>query len=227
LSIPSAILAAVAASAAFGQTMNVMTSGGSALAVGILVDDATVTIENINWHSEQGKGVMEAILDGAAQIVTPAFVSSSCICIVFVPMFFSPGVAGFLFVPMALSVVFAMIASFISSRTSVPTMAMYSSKPHQPESENHHLAGAPRSRNSSVRFQRGFERRFEAIRDSYLGSSNRASEARKPLILGFLAVLVLSSGSSPFSASHFLPRVASGQLATHLPVPVGARTAAP
>ncbi|WP_278985478.1 efflux RND transporter permease subunit, partial [Sphingobium yanoikuyae] len=111
LSIPLAILAAIAALAMFGQTLNVMTLGGLALAVGILVDDATVTIENINWHLEQGKGVIEAILDGAAQIVTPAFVSLLCICIVFVPMFFLPGVAGFLFVPMALSVVFAMIAS--------------------------------------------------------------------------------------------------------------------
>ncbi len=109
-----------------------MTLGGLSLAVGILVDDATVTIENINWHLEQGKGVVPSILDGAAQIVTPAFVSLLCICIVFVPMFFLPGIAGFLFVPLALAVVFAMIASFILSRTLVPTMAMFLLKPHAP-----------------------------------------------------------------------------------------------
>ena len=223
LSIPLAILAAIAALAAFGQTMNVMTLGGLALAVGILVDDATVTIENINWHLEQGKGVMEAILDGAAQIVTPAFVSLLCICIVFVPMFFLPGVAGFLFVPMALSVVFAMIASFILSRTLVPTMAMYLLKPHRPEGENRHLAGEPRSRNPLVRFQRGFERRFEKIRESYLGLLNRALEARRPFIIGFLAVVVLSFGLLPFLGSNFFPSVDSGQIAMHVRVPVGAR----
>src|SRR6202012_3602738 len=113
-----------------GETLNIMTLGGLALAVGILVDDATVTIENINWHLEQGKDVNTAILDGAAQIVTPAFGSLLCICIVFVPMFALKGVAGFLFVPMAESVVFAMIASFILSRTLVPTMAMYLLRPH-------------------------------------------------------------------------------------------------
>ncbi|MEI9963346.1 MAG: efflux RND transporter permease subunit [Caulobacteraceae bacterium] len=135
-----------------------MTLGGLALAVGILVDDATVTIENINWHLEQGKEVKTAILDGAAQIVTPAFVSLLCICIVFVPMFALKGVAGFLFVPMAEAVVFAMIASFILSRTLVPTMAMYLLKPHVPRDEAH---AAPVSRNPLVRFQRGFETRFE------------------------------------------------------------------
>src|SRR5213079_2377694 len=103
-------LSSIIALSALGETINIMTLGGLALAVGILVDDATVTIENVNWHLEQGKDVRTAILDGAAQIVTPAFVSLLCICIVFVPMFFLPGVSGFLFVPMALSVVFAMVA---------------------------------------------------------------------------------------------------------------------
>src|SRR6185312_7198116 len=116
-----------------GQTLNIMTLGGLALAVGILVDDATVTIENINWHLEQGKEVRTAILDGANQIVTPAFVSLLCICVVFVPMFLLKGVAGYLFVPMAMSVVFAMIASFVLSRTLVPTMAAYLLKPHAAE----------------------------------------------------------------------------------------------
>jgi CzcA family heavy metal efflux pump len=223
LSIPLAILAAVAALAAFGQTLNVMTLGGLALAVGILVDDATVTIENINWHLEQGKGVTEAILDGAAQIVTPAFVSLLCICIVFVPMFALPGVAGFLFVPMALSVVFAMIASFVLSRTLVPTMAMYLLKPHVPHDENSHLSGNPASRNPLVRFQRGFETQFEKVRTGYIGLLHRALNARRPFIIGFLAVVILSFGLLPMLGSNFFPSVDSGQIAMHVRVPVGSR----
>ncbi|WIA57590.1 efflux RND transporter permease subunit [Sphingobium sp. WTD-1] len=223
LSIPLAILAAIAALAMFGQTLNVMTLGGLALAVGILVDDATVTIENINWHLEQGKGVIEAILDGAAQIVTPAFVSLLCICIVFVPMFFLPGVAGFLFVPMALSVVFAMIASFILSRTLVPTMAMYLLKPHHVGDEDEHLAGTATSKNPFVRFQRGFEYRFEKVRTGYVGMLHRALNARKPFLIGFMAVVVLSFGLLPFLGSNFFPSVDSGQIAMHIRVPVGAR----
>ena len=223
LSIPLAILAAVAALAAFGQTLNVMTLGGLALAVGILVDDATVTIENINWHLEQGKGVVEAILDGAEQIVTPAFVSLLCICIVFVPMFFLPGVAGFLFVPMALSVVFAMIASFVLSRTLVPTMAMYLLKPHRQGDEDAHLAGEPTSRNPLVRFQRGFEHRFERVRASYIGLLHRALNARKPFLLGFMAVVLLSFGLLPMLGSNFFPSIDSGQIAMHVRVPTGSR----
>jgi CzcA family heavy metal efflux pump len=222
LSIPLAILAAVAALAVFGQTLNVMTLGGLALAVGILVDDATVTIENINWHLEQGKGVVESILDGAAQIVTPAFVSLLCICIVFVPMFFLPGVAGFLFVPMALAVVFAMIASFILSRTLVPTMAMYLLKPHVDHGDAH-LAGSATSRNVFVRFQRGFEKRFERIRHGYLGLLRRALHARKPFLLGFMGVVILSFGLLPMLGSNFFPAVDSGQIAMHIRVPVGSR----
>ncbi|MES2495738.1 MAG: efflux RND transporter permease subunit [Pseudomonadota bacterium] len=223
LSIPLAILAAIAALAAFGQTLNVMTLGGLALAVGILVDDATVTIENINWHLEQGKGVMEAILDGAAQIVTPAFVSLLCICIVFVPMFFLPGVAGFLFVPMALSVVFAMIASFVLSRTLVPTMAMYLLKPHRAGEEHEHLAGSSGSRNPLVRFQRGFEHRFERVRTSYVGLLRRALRSRKPFLLGFMAVVLLSFALLPMLGSNFFPSVDSGQIAMHVRVPAGTR----
>ena len=222
LSIPLAILAAVAALAMFGQTLNVMTLGGLALAVGILVDDATVTIENINWHLEQGKGVVESILDGAAQIVTPAFVSLLCICIVFVPMFFLPGVAGFLFVPMALAVVFAMIASFILSRTLVPTMAMYLLKPHVDHGDAH-MAGDATSRNIFVRFQRAFERRFEAIRHSYMGLLRRALNARRPFLLGFMGIVLLSFGLLPMLGSNFFPAVDSGQIAMHVRVPVGSR----
>ncbi|MCJ2183454.1 efflux RND transporter permease subunit [Novosphingobium sp. 1949] len=223
LSIPLAILAAIAALAVFGETMNVMTLGGLALAVGILVDDATVTIENINWHLEQGKGVIEAILDGAAQIVTPAFVSLLCICIVFVPMFFLPGVAGYLFVPMALSVVFAMIASFILSRTLVPTLAMYLLKPHTPEGENVHNAGSPASRNPLVRFQRGFEARFEKVRDGYLGLLRRALVNRRGFMIGFMVIVVASFGLVPVLGQNFFPAVDSGQIAMHVRLPVGTR----
>src|SRR5205085_10102764 len=133
VSIPLSVLGAIIMLSAIGETLNIMTLGGLALAVGILVDDATVTIENINWHLEHGKDVRTAILDGANQIVTPAFVSLLCICIVFVPMFLLKGIAGFLFVPMAMAVVFAMIASFVLSRTLVPTLAMYLLKPHDQE----------------------------------------------------------------------------------------------
>jgi CzcA family heavy metal efflux pump len=222
LSIPLAILAAIAALAMFGQTLNVMTLGGLALAVGILVDDATVTIENINWHLEQGKGVIQSIMDGAAQIVTPAFVSLLCICIVFVPMFFLPGVAGFLFVPMALSVVFAMVASFVLSRTLVPTMAMYLLKPHR-AGEDEHLADAPDSRNPLVRFQRGFELRFERVRARYVGLLRQALSARKPFTLGFMAVVLASFALIPLLGSNFFPTVDAGQIAIHVRAPVGSR----
>src|SRR6202030_284179 len=157
-SIPLAVLGAIIMLAAIGETLNIMTLGGLALAVGILVDEATVTIENINWHLEQGKDVRTAILDGANQIVVPAFVSLLCICIVFVPMFFLQGVARFLFVPMAEAVMSAMICSFILSRTLVPTMANYLLQPHLHHAEGE---GPPPSRNPLVRLQRGFESGFE------------------------------------------------------------------
>jgi len=220
ISIPLAILAAIIALSATGQTLNVMTLGGLSLAVGILVDDATVTIENINWHLEQGKSVREAILDGAAQIVTPAFVSLLCICIVFVPMFFLPGVAGFLFVPLALSVVFAMIASFVLSRTLVPTMAMYLLKPHAGDV---HAAGTPTSRNPLVRFQRGFEARFERFRGGYGRLLERALATGKPFLLGFLAVVALSMLLTPFLGQNFFPAVDAGQITMHVRAPIGSR----
>src|SRR5712671_3493233 len=162
-SIPLAILGSIAILSLAGETLNIMTLGGLALAVGILVDDATVTIENINWHLEQGKPVETAIMDGARQIVTPALVSLLCICIVFVPMFFLEGVARFLFVPMAEAVMFAMICSFILSRTLVPTMANYLLKPHAV----HELGERPPARNLLVLFQRGFAARFERFRAVY------------------------------------------------------------
>ena len=221
VSIPLAVLAAVATLSAFGQTLNVMTLGGLALAVGILVDDATVTIENINWHLEQGKGVLQAILDGARQIVTPAFVSLLCICIVFVPMFFLPGVSGFLFVPMALSVVFAMIASFVLSRTLVPTMAMYLLRAHH--DEHGQEIEKPETRNPLIRFQRGFEARFERVRTRYAYFLERALANRGRFTAGFMAVILLSFLLVPFLGRNFFPSVDAGQIMLHVRAPVGSR----
>jgi CzcA family heavy metal efflux pump len=219
ISIPLSILGAIAALAAMGETLNIMTLGGLALAVGILVDDATVTIENINWHLEQGKDVQTAILDGAAQIVTPAFVSLLCICIVFVPMFFLDGIARFLFVPMALSVMFAMISSFILSRTLVPTMAKYLLHPH----EHVDVAALPPSRNPLVRFQRGFEARFERFRAGYRDILELALDNRRKFVIGFMAFVLLSSALVPFLGRNFFPAVDSGQILMHVRVPVGTR----
>jgi CzcA family heavy metal efflux pump len=219
VSIPLAVLAAIAGLSAAGQTLNIMTLGGLALAVGILVDDATVTIENINWHLEQGKDVRTAILDGANQIVTPAFVSLLCICIVFVPMFLLKGISGFLFVPMAMSVVFAMIASFILSRTLVPTMAMYLLKPHAMEA--HH--GPQASQNPITRFQRRFETGFGQVRATYATLLDMAMGVRRPFLIGFMAVVVASFGLAPFLGSNFFPAVDAGQMTLHVRAPVGTR----
>jgi multidrug efflux pump subunit AcrB len=228
ISIPLAVLSAIAALSALHQTLNIMTLGGLSLAVGILVDDATVTIENINWHLEHGKGVREAILDGAQQIVVPAFVSLLCICIVFVPMFMLKGVAGFLFVPMAEAVVFAMIASFILSRTLVPTLAMYLLKPHAPERlgyehEAEHGHASQPSRNPLVRFQRGFETRFGQLREGYRNLLVMALGNTKVFIIGFMVIVVASFGLAPFLGSNFFPSVDSGQITLHVRAPVGTR----
>ena len=221
VSIPLAILASIAALSAIGETLNIMTLGGLALAVGILVDDATVTIENINWHLEQGKQVEPAILDGAAQIVTPAFVSLLCICIVFVPMFFLDGVARFLFVPMAEAVMFAMIASFTLSRTLVPTMAKYMLHPHVDEHGQH--VEAPPTRNPLVRFQRGFEASFEKVRGGYHGLLAMAMAHRRIFVIGFLAFVVLSFALVPMLGRNFFPDVDAGQILMHVRAPVGTR----
>ena len=220
-SIPLAVLAAIATLYAFGQTLNVMTLGGLALAVGLLVDEATVTIENINWHLEQGKAVIPAITDGAAQIVVPAFVSMLCICIVFVPMFLLPGVAGYLFVPMALSVVFSMVASFILSRTLVPTMAMYLLKPHAPGVL--HGTATTGMVGMLVRFQRGFEARFETTRAGYIGLLRLALAGRRVFVPGFMAAVLASFVLVPFLGGNFFPTVDSGQILMHVRVPMGSR----
>jgi CzcA family heavy metal efflux pump len=224
VSIPLAILGSITALSAIGETLNIMTLGGLALAVGILVDDATVTIENINWHLEQGKQVEAAIMDGARQIVTPAFVSLLCICIVFVPMFFLEGVARFLFVPMAEAVMFAMISSFILSRTLVPTMANYLLKPHAPHTDEHGTdAALPPSRNPLVRFQRRFEARFERIREGYRELLALAMGSRRNFVIGFLAFVLLSFLLAPFLGRNFFPDVDAGQILMHVRAPVGTR----
>lgn len=221
ISIPLSILGSIIALAAFGETLNLMTLGGLALAVGILVDDATVTIENINWHLEQGKDVETAILDGAQQIVTPALVSLLCICIVFIPMFFLEGVSRFLFVPMAEAVIFAMICSFLLSRTLVPTMANYLLRAHTAHHPDAHAL--PKTRNPLLRFQRNFEARFEHLREGYKNLLKMAISHRPIFIIAFLAVTALSFLLLPFIGSNFFPSVDSGQVLMHARVPVGTR----
>ncbi len=222
-SIPLSILGALIGLAAVGETLNIMTLGGLALAVGILVDDATVTIENINWHLEHGKDTETSILDGAAQIVTPAFVSLLCICIVFVPMFFLDGVARFLFVPMAEAVMFAMIWSFILSRTLVPTMAKYLLKPHAPLTDGHGHDAQPRSKNPLIRFQRRFEARFESMREIYHGLLVMALAHYRVFITGFMIFVIASFLLVPFLGRNFFPSVDSGQILIHARLPVGTR----
>ncbi|APA84867.1 efflux RND transporter permease subunit [Paraburkholderia sprentiae WSM5005] len=233
-SIPLALLAAVAALSAMGETLNVMTLGGLALAVGILVDDATVTIENINWHLEQGKDVQRAIMDGAQQIVTPALVSLLCICIVFVPMLLLDGIARFLFVPMAEAVMFAMIASFILSRTFVPMMAQYLLAPHASGGhssgelaaiiESHgSMSTSPTSRNPFVRFQRGFEQCFVRVRNVYRVLLGLVLTHPKRFVVGVLAVVCVSFLLSPWLGRNFFPDIDAGEIALHVRAPVGTR----
>ena len=222
ISIPLSVMGAIICLSLIGETLNIMTLGGLALAVGILVDDATVTIENINYHLEQGKEVETSILDGAAQIVTPAFVSLLCICIVFVPMFFLDGVSRFLFVPMAEAVMFAMIWSFILSRTLVPTMAKYMLHPHPHDENGNPIPPAP-SRNPLVRFQRGFEARFERFRAGYRGLLEMALDHRKVFITGFFGFVALSFLLVPFLGRNFFPSVDAGQILIHVRTQVGTR----
>jgi multidrug efflux pump subunit AcrB len=225
--IPLAILFSLTALSWLGETINVMTLGGLALAVGILVDDGTVTIENINYHLEQGKPIETAILDGAQQIVIPAFVTLLCLCIVFVPMFQLGGVAGYLFRPMAEAVVFALIGSFILSRTLVPTMANYLMRSGHGHGEpDHTMATAPpvaRSRNPLKRFQVGFEQRFERIRERYRSLLVFALGRPKLFIIGFLACVLGSFVLVPFLGENFFPSVDSGQILMHVRAQPGTR----
>jgi multidrug efflux pump subunit AcrB len=224
VSIPLSVLGSIATLWALGETLNIMTLGGLALAVGILVDEATVTIENINWHLEQGKEVEQAILDGAEQIVTPAFVSLLCICIVFVPMFFLTGVPRFLFVPLAEAVMSAMVWSFILSRTLVPTMAKYMLRKHAPHSDMHGSDGAlPRTRNPLLRLQRGFESGFEGGRLAYREVLTMAMRHRAVFVSLFLAFIVGSFALAPYLGRDFFPSVDGGRILMHVRAHVGTR----
>jgi multidrug efflux pump subunit AcrB len=223
LSIPLAILAALTGLSLLGETINVMTLGGLALAVGILVDDATVTIENINWHLEQGKAIEPAILDGARQIVVPATVSLLCICIAFVPMFGLGGVAGYLFRPLAEAVMLALAASYVLSRTLVPTLANYLLRNQHVHNSADGDASVKASRNPFARFQRGFERHFENLRKTYLGLLQLALQNRIKLIAGFLGFSLLSFGLAPYLGQDFFPTVDGGQIKLHIRAPTGTR----
>jgi multidrug efflux pump subunit AcrB len=217
VSIPLSILVSVITFSAFGETINIMTLGGLALAVGILVDNGIVAIENINWNLEQGKEVEPAILDGAQQITIPTFVSTICICIVFVPMFFLTGVGRYLFVPMAEAVVFAMLASFALSRTLMPTMARY-----MLGSEAERGTGEGR-RGLFARFQQYVDGRFRALRERHRRALAACLAHRGAFASVFLAACVASLGLVAWIGEDFFPAVDSGQLKLHLRAPIGTR----
>ena len=212
VSIPLSILVSIIVLASMGQTLNVMTLGGMALAVGILVDDATVEIENVHRNMAQNKPILRAILDGAAEIATPAFVSTICICIVFVPVAFITGSAKSLFGPLALAVVFAMLTSYFFSRTLVPTMMRYLLKgaPHGEHGEPAHRVPL------AARFFAAFERGFDKLRTSYGGYLAWALEHRAPVVGVFLAFVAVSTALFPFIGRDFFPSVDAGLIKLHV-----------
>jgi multidrug efflux pump subunit AcrB len=216
ISIPLSILSSILTLSALHETINIMTLGGLALAVGILVDDATVEIENINRILEEGHetNLRQAILDGAQQIAVPALVSTLCICIVFMPLFLLGGVARYLFVPLAEAVVFAMLASYLLSRTLVPTMVMYMLKLNE---------GREQSRNPLVRFQKRFEKGFEAFRTAYRGLLTRAVVNRKVFIPSFLAACLSAFLLLPWLGQDFFPQSDAGQFILHVRAKTGSR----
>ena len=221
-SIPLSILCSILALSWFGQTINIMTLGGLALAVGILVDDATVMIENIDAHLETGQALEPAIIDAANQIVVPTFVSTLCICIVFLPLFQLAGVAGYLFLPLAEAIVFAMIASFILSRTLVPTMAAFL-LPAQ-LAAHHAEAGHPERRVGAFRrFQKGFDRRFNRMRDGYRGVLESAVQSRGRTILTFSLATGVSLLLIMPLGRDFFPTLRSGEIDMHMRAPIGTR----
>jgi CzcA family heavy metal efflux pump len=216
ISIPLAILCSIITLSALGETMNIMTLGGLALAVGILVDDATVEIENIERNLRQGKELRTAILDGAAQIAVPAFVSTLCICIVFVPMFFLTGTARYLFVPLAEAVVFAMLASYLLSRTVVPTLVMYFLRHHVHET-------GTEAKGWFGRFHAKFEAGFERMRGSYRSWLNACLHHRAVFAIVFLAFCLASCLMTPFLGQDFFPKVDAGQMRLHVRAKTGTR----
>jgi multidrug efflux pump subunit AcrB len=220
VSIPLSILTSLIVLSSLGETINIMTLGGLALAVGILVDDATVEVENINRNFDQGKEIVQAILDGASQIAVPALVSTLSICIVFVPMFFLSGVAKYLFVPLAEAVCFAMLASYLLSRTLVPTMARYLLVAR---TEDERREASRTSRNPFVRMQEKFEVGFEKFRERYHRLLDASIRHRKAFIVIFLLACVLSFGLIPFVGQDFFPSVDSGEFKLHMRAPTGTR----
>ena len=218
-SIPLAILSSVLVLSWLGQTINVMTLGGLALAVGILVDDATVMIENIDSHLEAGAELEPGIIDAANQIVVPTFVATLCICIVWLPLFQLSGIGGYLFLPLAEAIIFAMIASFILSRTLVPTMAAVLLRA-QVANHKHAPAGHP---GVFTRFQRGFERRFAGFRNRYRLALADAVEHRVRFVLLFGAACVASLGLIGFLGRDFFPGIKSGEIDMHMRAPIGTR----
>lgn len=216
VSIPLSILASIFILSALGQTINLMTLGGLSLAVGMLVDDATVEVENIDRNWTGDTPLRDAILEGARQIATPALVSTLCICIVFIPMFFLSGVAKFLFVPLAMAVVFAMLASYVLSRTIVPTLAMYLLRRHE--------APEPGQKPGFFRgIQLGFEARFEKFRQGYRTGLHAVLHHRKLFAGVFLAFCVASMGLIPFLGRDFFPEVDAGQFRLHIRAKTGTR----
>jgi len=216
VSIPLSILVSIIALSFLGETINIMTLGGLALAVGMLVDDATVEIENTNRILEQGKEIKQAILDGASQIAVPAFVSTLSICIVFLPMFFLSGVARYLFVPLAEAVVFAMLASYFLSRTLVPTLALYLLK-----AKDHHAAAV--SRNPFIRFQDWFERGFERLRHGYQRLLTTLVHRRFIFVPVFLLLCLCAWALVPWLGENFFPDTDSGQFILHVRAKTGTR----
>jgi multidrug efflux pump subunit AcrB len=224
VSIPLSILTSLAVLNFMGETINVMTLGGLALAVGILVDDATVEIENIHRNLGQGKGILQAILDGAMQIATPAFVSTLCICIVFVPVIFLTGAARYLFAPLAMSVVLAMSASYLLSRTLVPTMVRYllAAEVDRYASGEEGAIDEP-SHTFFGRLHHGFQRAFEAMRRGYRGLLSSALAHRKLVAAGFFLITVCCLSLAPFLGEDFFPQVDAGQIRLHVRAPAGTR----
>jgi len=220
VSIPLSILVSVLLLSALGETINIMTLGGLALAVGILVDDATVEIENINRNLAMGKDTIQAILDGAQQIAVPAFVSTLCICIVFIPMFFLSGVAKYLFVPLAEAVSFAMLASYMWSRTIVPTLAMYLLSA---EDEYHAEDHVGERQGLLRRFQQGFERGFERFRDGYRDALEHILDHSRVFAACFLLFCVLSCTIAFVLGRDFFPSVDAGQIRLHMRARTGLR----
>jgi CzcA family heavy metal efflux pump len=220
VSIPLSVLTSIIVMSALGETINIMTLGGLALAVGILVDDATVAIENINRNLDQGKEIVQSILDGSQQIAMPALVSTLSICIVFVPMFFLSGVAKYLFVPLAEAVVFAMLASYLLSRTLVPTMARYML---EERTEEQRREQTQKSRNPFVRMQARFEEGFDRFRERYHRILQGAIQRRKLFAICFLGACLLSFALLPLVGEDFFPSVDSGEFTLHMRAATGTR----